>query len=115
MLATRILAIMVFAYALSGCGPSTEPPTSMQAAVSRSDPMEQWARSCSLCHINGIGGAPKLGDLEDWAPRLNQGDELLLAHTVQGYNNMPPLGYCMDCERADLIALIKFMSTGLQP
>ena len=37
---------------------------------------------------------------------------MLLDHTVNGFNNMPPLGYCMDCECDDLRAYIRFMATG---
>ena len=39
---------------------------------------------------------------------------MLLAHTVEGYNDMPPLGYCMACEREDLRALIRLMVAGAQ-
>ncbi len=71
--------------------------------------MGQWTRNCALCHVRGEGGAPVIGDREAWVSRLEQGEELLLQHTVEGLNNMPPLGYCMDCEKADFLALIRFM------
>ena len=71
--------------------------------------MAKWTRSCALCHIRGEGGAPLVGDREAWAPRLAQGEDLLLEHTVEGLNNMPPLGYCMDCEADDYLQLIRFM------
>lgn len=79
--------------------------------------MEQWTANCALCHVRGEGGAPVLGDREAWAPRLAQGEEVLLAHTVEGLNNMPPLGYCMSCEAEDYRRLIRFMSNpdGGQP
>ena len=41
--------------------------------------------------------------------RWEQGEDALLEHTIEGLNNMPPLGYCMDCEEADFLALIRFM------
>ncbi len=41
-----------------------------------------------------------------------QGADVLLAHTVEGLNDMPPLGYCMSCEREDFIAMIDFMAGG---
>ncbi len=114
MPATRLLIAMTLACVLCGCGQMANQEISTHTPVG-SDPMEKWSRSCSLCHINGIGGAPRVGDSEDWAPRLAQGDEVLLTHTVEGFNNMPPLGYCMDCERSDFVTLIKFMSSGLRP
>ena len=63
-----------------------------------------------MCHVRGEGGAPKVGDHDAWAPRLAQGEAVLLEHTVNGFGNMPPLGYCMDCEREDLRAAIAFMT-----
>ena len=75
--------------------------------------MEQWARSCALCHVRGEGGAPVLGDAAAWASRREQGEDVLLQHTVEGLNNMPPLGYCMDCEEADFRTLIRFMGGAL--
>ena len=74
--------------------------------------MELWTNSCALCHVTGVGGAPIIGKHDDWVDRLEQGNELLLQHTLEGYNNMPPLGYCMACEKDDFTALIEFMSAG---
>ena len=76
--------------------------------------MQKWLRSCALCHIDGNGGAPRLGDAEEWQPRLAQGKDALLTHTIEGFNNMPPLGYCMSCEREDFSVLIDFMSGGMK-
>ena len=76
--------------------------------------MELWARSCALCHIDGNAGAPRVGDSDAWQPRLAQGRETLLRHTVEGLNSMPPLGYCMACEREDFLSMIDFMTGGLE-
>lgn len=72
--------------------------------------MERWARSCALCHINGEGGAPRMGDKQAWEPRLAKGEIELYLHTLEGFNRMPPLGYCMDCQGGDFAAMIKLMS-----
>ena len=74
--------------------------------------MAKWSRSCVLCHVNGEGGAPRVGHPEEWATRIEQGHSALLTHTIEGYNRMPPLGYCMDCEAEDFEALIRFMADG---
>jgi len=74
--------------------------------------MRLWANSCALCHVTGVGGAPIVGKHDDWADRLKQGSDVLLQHTLEGYNNMPPLGYCMACEKEDFSALIEFMAAG---
>ena len=85
---------------------ATDTPASPGLSAER---MAQWSRSCALCHVRGEGGAPVLGDREAWAERRAQGEAVLLEHTVAGLNNMPPLGYCMDCEEDDFLALIRFM------
>ncbi len=71
---------------------------------------QQWSQSCALCHISGVGGAPVVGNAEQWLPRLEQGQAQLLTHTLEGYANMPPLGYCMSCEVEDFRAMIAWMS-----
>ncbi len=69
----------------------------------------KWQTSCALCHIDGNGGAPKIGFEEDWSELAGKSKEELLASTVEGLNNMPPLGYCMSCEESDFLAMISFM------
>ncbi len=71
---------------------------------------QKWARSCALCHVDGNAGAPRIGHAEDWRARLAKGRPTLVKHTIEGHNAMPPLGYCMDCEREDFIALIELMT-----
>lgn len=72
--------------------------------------MRKWSHSCALCHVDGNGGAPRIGHPEEWQARLAQGRDVLLEHTLNGFNNMPPLGYCMACEADDFRALIDFMA-----
>ena len=77
--------------------------------------LEQFNRSCVLCHVTGEGGAPRVGDAEAWRPRHAQGEAMLLQHTLEGLNEMPPLGYCQDCEVADFRALVRFMNPHAKP
>lgn len=69
-----------------------------------------WSGSCAQCHVTGIGGAPVMGDNQAWQYRLAKGREVLLEHTIAGYNNMPPLGYCMACETSDFVIMIENMA-----
>lgn len=80
------------------------------AAEQTPDVMEKWSRSCALCHVNGEGGAPRMGDASAWKPRIAKGNAQLMVNTVRGFNRMPPLGYCMDCEDNDFAAMIKMMA-----
>lgn len=71
---------------------------------------DKYNKSCAACHNSGAAGAPKKGDKAAWAPRLKQGDAVLLKNVKNGIRAMPPKGMCMDCTDADFKALIKFMS-----
>ena len=55
-------------------------------------------------------GAPQVGDAAAWAPRLAQGDAVLLDHTFNGFKSMPPMGACMDCTEPQYRALIEYMA-----
>lgn len=111
---------------LSACSPSTkveetaatQPEVAMatdtlMAVKADERVMRMWSQSCALCHVDGKGGAPHVGNVDEWLPRLAQGEEVLLTHTLEGLNNMPPLGYCMACEREDFLAMINFMTAGI--
>jgi len=47
---------------------------------------------CANCHETGVDGAPKIGDLAAWGPRMSQGIKTLTTHAVQGYRGMPAHG-----------------------
>ena len=101
------LAAAAVAFLAGGCA---SPPE--EAAARRPvdpDVLRHWAQTCALCHVSGNGGAPRFGHADDWRPRVAQGREALLTHTLEGLGNMPPLGYCMACERDDFVALIELM------
>ncbi|MEQ9450767.1 MAG: c-type cytochrome [Pseudomonadales bacterium] len=89
---------------------TSELATSFEPVVLSPRQAQMWSRSCALCHVDGTAFAPRMGVDEEWAQRLAQGQDVLLQHTLEGFNDMPPLGYCMACEREDFIALIEFMS-----
>ena len=104
---------------LVGCnGEAVEKPAEKAQAVDTADSVsalsdrqqQLWSNNCALCHVAGEGGAPRIAISEDWVERKAKGRDVLLKHTIEGFNNMPPLGYCMACERDDLVALIGFMS-----
>lgn len=90
----------------------------LPAAAQDSVPPEQLGRlylqTCMACHTSAGSGAPQAGDRAAWEPRLQQGMDALLAHTIDGYKGMPPLGSCMDCTEPQFEALIRFMA-GVPP
>jgi cytochrome c5 len=69
---------------------------------------------CQLCHAApGVGGAPSLGDAAAWAPRIEQGSQILEDHVLNGYQGqagfMPPKGGRMDLSDAEVLAAMNFM------
>jgi len=72
--------------------------------------------SCAVCHTAGIGGAPKLGDKVAWAPRIKQGEAVLVTHTIKGWKTPGSTGMAMmpkagkpnltDAEIADAVAFM---------
>ena len=91
----------------------SEQPTLQRANTQTSQPtarqMQMWNRSCALCHIDGNAGAPRIGHADEWQSVLDQKPADVLSRVISGYNDMPPLGYCMACEEADFQALIDMM------
>jgi len=97
---------------LAGCGE--------QAAVDPSKPLQPgqqtYQRFCISCHASGISGAPPIGNAQAWAPRLAQGEAVLLQHTIEGMASagMPPRGMCVACTDQELKDAIHYMSTPAQ-
>ena len=92
-----------------GFGEQFRPPT-LGAVTVDEEVMAKWSRSCALCHITGEAGAPVVGDTAEWQRRLEQGEEAIINNVVEGFNSMPPLGYCMACEVSDFRAMVAYMA-----
>ncbi|MGY2288483.1 c-type cytochrome [Pseudomonas sp. SDO528_S397] len=106
--------LLVIASLLVACD-DTARPAPERAAAAHAMPgdaalAQVYDTSCKLCHANPAAGAPLTGDAAAWSPRLAQGANTLLDHTLNGYNGMPPMGLCMQCSEEQFLALISFMS-----
>jgi cytochrome c5 len=73
--------------------------TGGSAAIPK-DGAEVFQQTCSVCHGQGIAGAPKAGDRAAWAPRIAKGKAVLYQHALQGFQGtsgvMPPKGGRVD-------------------
>ena|SRR5687767_10101641 len=67
--------------------------------------------ACAVCHDSGVGGAPKLGNKAEWAPRLKQGTEVLYAVGLKGKPGtaMVAKGGRTDLSDADIKGAVDFM------
>lgn len=72
--------------------------------------VDRYNKTCAVCHGSGAAGAPKMGNAEQWAPRLEKGLDTLVEHAKNGFNAMPPKGMCFDCSDDEFKALIEYMS-----
>ena len=115
----HLFSLLLLAVLLSACssvasqnlgfGEQFRPPT-LRAVTVDEEVMAKWSRSCALCHITGEAGAPIVGDTAEWQRRLQQGEEAIINNVIEGFNSMPPLGYCMACEVSDFRAMIAYMA-----
>ena len=51
-----------------------------------------YAAVCTACHTAGVAGAPKMGDVAGWAPRIATGHEALLTSALRGKGAMAAQG-----------------------
>lgn len=82
------------------------------AAMVAAGPMsgdEVYQSSCFACHGNGTLGAPIMGNVDQWASRIDQGLETLVKHAVEGFNAMPAMGSCAQCSEDDIAAAVEYM------
>ncbi len=101
------------AFMVSG-GKATDPtkPYSSPSQVPGGDLVK--AR-CSECHTTGKNGAPRIGHMDDWKPRLQLGVENLVMSAVRGHNAMPARAGMANLSDADLRAAVVFMLVQPKP
>lgn len=87
---------------------STLPPAS-NTKITSATGQKVYDRYCVGCHGIGAGGAPKMGDASDWAPKLKQGLPKLYQNAIQGIGNMPPKGTCGTCSDGEIQAAVDYI------
>lgn len=67
--------------------------------------------ACMACHATGAAGAPMLGDVAAWEPRIAKGMEALYDSGINGVagSSMIAKGGCMDCSDEEIRAAVDFM------
>lgn len=64
---------------------------------------------CQECHATGKNGAPKLGEMADWKPRLKNGVDPLVKSAISGHNAMPARGGLANLSDAEMKAAVEYM------
>ena len=80
-----------------------------QTAGGPKDPEQVYNTYCMACHMTGASNAPILGNVDQWASRLEKGTETLYQNAINGIGAMPALGICMDCSDEDIIATVDYI------
>jgi len=71
---------------------------------------EVFNESCTSCHTSGALGAPKLNNKGDWAARIAQGFDKLVAHGINGIRAMPPRGGNSDLSDLEIARTVAYMA-----
>lgn len=110
-------ALIGLVLALGACGAEPEPESpaeiaarAAEAAPSEARLAELYSGSCRSCHAVPDSGAPLTLDRAAWDERWAKGEQMLLDHTISGFNGMPAGGQCFTCTADDYRALITFMA-----
>ena len=77
---------------------------------------EVYNTACIACHSTGAAGAPKLGDIAGWGPRIAKGTDALYASGVNGVpgTGMVAKGGCVNCSDEEIRAAVDHMIAGSQ-
>ncbi len=105
----RVFLLTATLSGLAACD-NTDPQAAAKGVPLDARLSEIYGRTCVGCHTTPDSGAPQSHNVAAWANRLNQGDDILLAHMADGFGGMPPLGQCAECSADDLVALMHFMA-----
>lgn len=73
-----------------------------------------YQSACLACHMSGAAGAPKLGDVAAWEPRMAQGADAMLNSVINGKGAMPAKGGRVDLSDGDVAAAMAFMVSKVQ-
>jgi cytochrome c5 len=104
------------AYMANQAGASFKEPAVKPGAVAAAqskpgvvDGKKVYDTTCTACHTAGVANAPKPGDKAAWAPRLKQGNDVLLQSVLKGKGAMPPKAGNPSLSDAEIRAAIDFM------
>ncbi|MEY4600241.1 MAG: hypothetical protein RLZZ445_3038 [Pseudomonadota bacterium] len=87
--------------------------------VCAATPAEQYEKFCTICHLPGSHGAPKVGDHDAWTQRLRSGLNSIYRNAIEGIPNTTMLakGGQAGLPDSEFRAIVDFMiaATALPP
>lgn len=74
-----------------------------------------YNKACAACHKMGIAGAPKVGDANNWGPRIAKGKDTLYKHAIEGFKGekgiMPAKGGSAKLTDEEVKAAVDYMTS----
>jgi len=67
------------------------------------------AAACGKCHQSGEGGAPKIGDRDEWRQRAKDGYSRVMQSALKGHAGMPARGGLADLSDAEIKRAVEYM------
>lgn len=86
-------------------GPRPVPPSEVDMSLGQ----KTYAAECAACHGTGIGGAPKVGNADDWKDTAKEPLFVLYENVWHGLSIMPAKGGCKDCNPRQITSAIVYM------
>ncbi|MEX2495147.1 MAG: c-type cytochrome [Woeseia sp.] len=98
---------------LTAAGPQVNESAAPEPVTAAMTGPQVYNEACIACHGNGIGGAPLLTDAANWEPRIEQGEDILRQHAIEGFSGsagyMPPKGGRLDLSDEEVYRAIEYM------
>lgn len=91
-------------------GEWVEPVAAATSAADR-EPGQIVRDHCAACHATGVDGAPEIGDIDAWIPRLKRarGFDALVRSAIHGHGPMPARGGVADLTDSEIRSAILYM------
>jgi cytochrome c5 len=112
---------------LLGACSAEQPPERVESTQSKKASAEElklaagkevYESNCGGCHDAGVGGAPELGDKIAWNGRIAEGKDVLLSHSVDGFEGkkgmMPPRGGNTTLSDGEIKNAIAYMTSKIK-
>lgn len=106
---TAVFRILLVLTPLAVWMVSLVPMEGVAVAGDRPTGREVFLQNCALCHVNGVGMAPRIHNLAEWEPRLGAGRQKLLKSVLRGNGGMPPKGGNASISDAQAAAGLDYM------
>jgi cytochrome c5 len=105
------VALLGSAELAAAAAAAAPPPKPVAAAMSGP---QVYNAVCIVCHAPpGVGGAPPVGDVAAWAPRIAEGIDTLHMHALMGFQGekgfMPPKGGRTDLSDAEITSAVDYI------